>query len=69
MQRDSSGLLETIAAGLFCIVALTAICRKDADAPVCRPERVAVVPQPAAAPIRPMDAEITSEVRDMLLHD
>jgi hypothetical protein len=71
MQRNSSGLPETIAAGLFCIVALTAIYRKDGNAPVCRPERVAIAPQPAAVPIYPADAGIGIEpaIKDMLLRD
>jgi hypothetical protein len=69
MRGDSSGLLETIAAGLCCIVALAAIYREDGDALVCRPERVAVVLQPAASFVRPADAKMAAEIRDMLLHD
>jgi hypothetical protein len=69
MQRDSSGLLETIVAGLSCIIALTAICRKDDDARVCRPERMAVASRPVANPVDPANTGIASEIREMLLHD
>jgi hypothetical protein len=69
MPSDSSGLLESLAAGLFCIVALAAIHRNDGDAPTCQAERVAMGPQRAAAPVRPGDAAIEAEIKDMLLHD
>ena len=69
MQSDSSGLLESLAVGLFCIVALAAIHRKDGDAPVCQAERVAMGPQRAATPVHPVDTGIEAEIRDMLLHD
>lgn len=69
MQSDSSGLLESIAVGLFCIVALAAIHRKDGDAPVCQAERVAIGPQRAATPLRPVGAGLEAEIKDMLLHD
>jgi hypothetical protein len=67
MQSDSSGLLESLAVGLFCIVALAAIHRKDGDAPACQAERVG--PQRAAAPVHPGDAAIEAEIKDMLRHD
>jgi hypothetical protein len=69
MQKGSSGLLESIAVGLFLIVALAAICRKDGSAPVCQDERVAIAPQPAATPVPPKDAAIEAGIKDLLLHD
>ncbi|MDB5517553.1 MAG: hypothetical protein JWQ17_4311 [Tardiphaga sp.] len=69
MQSDSSGLLETLAVGLFCIVALAAIHRKDGDAPACQAERAATGPRRAATPVHRGDAPIETEIKDMLLHD
>jgi hypothetical protein len=69
MQSDSSGLLESLAVGLFCMVALAAVHRKDGDARVCQAERVALAPQRAATPVHPGDAAMEAEIRDMLLHD
>jgi hypothetical protein len=69
MQSDSSGRLESFAISLFCIVALAAIYWKDGNAPVCRAERVAMAPLPAASPVHPADAGIEAGIRDMLLHD
>jgi hypothetical protein len=69
MQRGASGLLEFIAIGLFFIVALAAICRKDGDTPVCQAERVAIAPEPAVTPVPPRDAETEAGIKDLLLHD
>ena len=69
MQSDSSGLSESLAAGLFCIVALAAIYWEDGNAPVCRAERVAMAPPPAATPAHPADAGLEAAIKDMLLHD
>jgi hypothetical protein len=69
MQSASSGLLESVAVGLFCIVALAAIHRKDGDAPACQAERAATGPQRAATPVHRWDAAIEAEIKDMLLHD
>jgi hypothetical protein len=69
MQSYSSGLLESLAVGLFCLVVLAAIHRKDGDAPACQAERVAVAPRSAAAPVHPVDPVIEAVIKDMLLHD
>jgi hypothetical protein len=69
MQSDSSGLLESLAVTLFCIVALAAIHRNDSDAPVCQAERVAIGLQRAATPVHPVDTGIEAEIKDMLRHD
>jgi hypothetical protein len=69
MQSDSSGLLESLAVGLFCMVALAAVHRKDGDAPVCQAGPVAMGPQRASTPVHRGDAAIEAEIRDMLLHD
>jgi hypothetical protein len=69
MQSASSGLLETLAIGLFCIVALAAIHRKDGGAPACQAERAATGPRRAATPVHRGDAPIEAEIKDMLFHD
>lgn len=69
MQSDSSGFLESLAVGLFCIVVLAAIHRKDGDTPVRHVERVAMAPQRAATPVQRGDAAAEAEIKDMLLHD
>jgi hypothetical protein len=69
MQSDSRGLLETLAVGLFFIVALVAIHREEGDAPDCQAERMAIGPPRAATPVHPVDAGIEAEIKDMLLHD
>jgi hypothetical protein len=67
MQGDSSGLLESIAAGLLCVVALAAVHRNDGDAPVCRAEPAAI--QRAAPPVQRGNAAIEAEIKEMRLHD
>lgn len=69
MPSDRSGLLESLAAGLFCMVALTAIHREGGAAPACRAERAAIAPERAEAPVHPKDTAIEAGIRDMLLHD
>jgi hypothetical protein len=69
MQSGSSGLLESVAAGLFCIVLLAAVYRKDVDRSVCQTECIAMAHQPRAVPPQPTDARIEAEIKDMLLHD
>ena len=69
MQSGSSGLLESITVGLFCIVLLAAVYRKDSDRSVCQTECVAMAHQPRAVPPRPTGANIEAEIKDMLLHD
>jgi hypothetical protein len=66
---DSSGLLESIAVGLFCIVALTAIYRKDGATPIRHAEHVAIASRPAAIPVHPVDAGIEAAIKEMRLHD
>jgi hypothetical protein len=68
MQSDT-GLLEALAVGLCCVVALAPIHSKDRDAPVCQAEHVAMGPQQTAAPVHPADAAIEAGIKDMLLHD
>jgi hypothetical protein len=67
MQNDSSGLLESLAVGLFCMVALAAIHRSDA--PACQAGRIATAPQRTATPVDPRDATMEAGIKDMLLHD
>jgi hypothetical protein len=69
MQSDSSGILESIAVGLLCVVVLAAVYRKVGGEPAGQAERVAVVTQPAANPVEPVDARTEAEIKDMLLHD
>jgi hypothetical protein len=69
MQSGSSGLLESLAAGLLCVVVLAAVYRKDRDGHVCQTERVAIVHQPAAIPLQPMDPRMEADIKDMRLHD
>ena len=70
MQSGSSGLLESLAAGLLCIVVLAAITRRDGgDIACCQAQRVAIAPEPAAHPVQPVDARTEAEIKDMLLHD
>jgi hypothetical protein len=48
---------------------LAAVYRKVGGEPAGQAERVAVVTQPAANPVEPVDARIKAEIMDMLLHD
>lgn len=69
MPSDSSGLLEALAAGLVCLVALAAAHKENGDAPACQAERVAIGLQRAATPVRHKNAAMDAEIREMLLHD
>jgi hypothetical protein len=70
MQSNSSGLLESVAVSLLCIVVLAAIYRRSGDDVVCcGAPSVAIAPEPAAHPVQPVDARMEAEIKDMLLHD